>query len=213
MDNEDLERMIAGNFPLINAPHGEQIAPPEKFGMRYVVGDTGLFREVTTPWLYSIQQIAKVDGQPTPYGRCTPKVTLRCGNPPAELWKSFRVEAEKAMPNECAGAFVWNHTAKTWRFAMREASMANPGWVDYQEVECGEDEVIVVDIHSHGTYPAFFSSQDDKDDKGGIKVSAVIGQLDTDQPMIALRLVCLDRMMKMSQNGLAELHVHMEEAK
>lgn len=46
---------------------------------------------------------------------------------------------------------------------------------------------IVVDLHSHGTMPAFFSPTDDRDERGG-RIYAVIGHLDQPHPQLVLRL-------------------------
>ena len=34
---------------------------------------------------------------------------------------------------------------------------------------------MVIDVHSHGAIPPFFSATDDEDDKGGVKISLVLG--------------------------------------
>ncbi len=46
---------------------------------------------------------------------------------------------------------------------------------------------IVLDIHSHGAAPAYFSSIDD-DDEQGARFYAVLGKLDSDRPQLALRV-------------------------
>jgi PRTRC genetic system protein A len=38
-----------------------------------------------------------------------------------------------------------------------------------------EDTHLVIDVHSHGTMKAFFSSTDDVDDSGGVRLSVVLG--------------------------------------
>jgi PRTRC genetic system protein A len=47
---------------------------------------------------------------------------------------------------------------------------------------------ILVDVHSHHTMPAYFSSTDDRDDTG-LGVSVVIGHIHT-EPEIAVRVCC-----------------------
>ena len=38
-----------------------------------------------------------------------------------------------------------------------------------------ESTHLVIDVHSHGTMKAFFSSTDDFDDSGGVRLSVVLG--------------------------------------
>ena len=65
---------------------------------------------------------------------------------------------------------------------------------------------MVVDIHSHGWAPAFFSSTDDADDRGAMKISLVLGNLDRARPSSAMRL-CMAGLVQpvtMSADGVLE---------
>lgn len=57
-------------------------------------------------------------------------------------------------------------------------------WVGYSD---DDPTGIVLDLHSHNTMSAFFSAQDDADERGG-HFYAVIGRLDRPDPELALRL-------------------------
>ena len=46
---------------------------------------------------------------------------------------------------------------------------------------------IVIDFHSHGSMPAFFSKTDDADDQG-FKIAIVVGRLDLPVPQVRIRL-------------------------
>jgi PRTRC genetic system protein A len=52
-------------------------------------------------------------------------------------------------------------------------------------------EHLAVDIHSHGCMGAFFSATDDDDDRGELKLSIVIGNLDADEASMRMRLCAL----------------------
>jgi PRTRC genetic system protein A len=54
-----------------------------------------------------------------------------------------------------------------------------------------EGEHMVLDIHSHGRFPAGFSPVDDKDDRGENKVAFVVGNLDKETVTMDSRL-CLE---------------------
>lgn len=66
-------------------------------------------------------------------------------------------------------------------------------WVPPQEATASavryampDDDVVLIDIHSHHTMRAYFSPIDDRDDQG-LSISAVIGRLDSARPELVLR--------------------------
>ena len=197
MSLEELDAVVLDNFPVVPAPHHGKLPEPEKPGQRYIVGKHGLYRQVSTPWLESVVQISAVDGLTTPYGDVVPVNTLKCDSPPKQLWVEFVKAASLAAPKECAGLMIWNEETFQWRFALREAVVATNDYIQYNEPELGAGEIAVVDVHSHGHHAAFFSATDNTDDRGGIKVAAVLGNLDHPAPSVAIRLVCLDAMFDM----------------
>lgn len=207
MSNDVIDRAIRENFPLIAAPQSGQLLLPEKFGTRYIVAKDGLFREIYSPWLHATVPIARIAGMSSPYGEVMPGVKLTCNMPPQAVWREFLAQARSSMPDECAALIVWNAVTGAWRLAKRVAVTATPWRVDYQEPKLDGDEVGVIDIHSHGRLDAKFSKRDDADDHGGIKIAAVVGRVDTAQPEIALRLVCLDWMapMRLKVDGTLEM--------
>lgn len=71
-----------------------------------------------------------------------------------QLWKDFVEVARRALPNESAGLMVWNQRLQQWRLEIRQSLMANRARIDYVEPHLDEDDVGVVDIHSHGYFGA-----------------------------------------------------------
>lgn len=210
MDAQLIDAMVLSNFPVAVAKHSQPIEEPAAFGQRYIVGQQGLFREVSTPWLLARNLIAYAQ-MPTPYGFVEECAVLKCGSPPADLWRDFIEHAKKESPVECAGLMIWNAQTQRWRLAIREVTYATSDRVDYMEPELHEDELAVVDVHSHGLHKAFFSSRDNRDDSGSIKVSAVIGRLDLEVPEVSIRLVCIDSFRKVTMER-SQLTVTLEAA-
>jgi len=206
MSQDVMDRVIADNFPVIAVPHSGKLPKPANCGTRFVVGRAGLFREVSTPWLYSLLPVAVMDGSSTPYGDMKTKVELTCNMPPESAWRDFMKQAKSSMPNECAALIIWNSQTGGWRLAAREATLSRPDRIDYAEPVLEEDELAVIDIHSHAADLAHFSRRDDADDAGGIKISAVVGRINQPEPDIALRLVCVDRFipMRLTRGGWIE---------
>ena len=197
MDTQLMDAMVLNNFPVVVAKHSQHIEEPAVHGQRYIVGRQGLYREVSTPWLLSRALVAATE-MPTPYGEVEEVATLKCVSPPADLWREFIAYAKTVSPVECAGLMIWNVNTGCWRLAIREVTHASSDRVDYMEPTLVDDEIAVVDVHSHGLYSAYFSSLDNQDDIGSIKVSAVIGRLDQESPEVAIRLVCIESIRKVT---------------
>lgn len=178
---------IESMFPTVVMPREGSIAPPTKTGTRYVVARDGLWREVTLPWVTVMHKIAHSDFA-LPYGAAFEQVVIKCDPIPGHLRSKFVQDAKASMPNEMAAAVIWNSNDRGWRYEMRENTAATPAHIDYREVQLGEGEFLVLDLHSHGTFGAFFSQEDDRDDKGSMKFSGVIGNLNSGAMTSVLRL-------------------------
>jgi PRTRC genetic system protein A len=116
-------------------------------------------------------------------------------------------DAKAAMPNEMAAAVIWNSNDQSWRYELRENTSATAAHVSYREVQPGDGEFLVLDLHSHGTFGAFFSQEDDRDDMGSMKFSGVIGNLNTGEMTSVLRLNMLGQTWdaNLASNGKLEV--------
>jgi len=185
----DFDKAIVEAFPLVPAPKKEALDARDGSGIRFVVGSNGLAREVMLPFLRVVHMVSAFE--PTvklPYGEVEPVFESWFEGIPRELIREFKQAAVEALPNEVAGAFIWDSCTNDWRFARRETITANGGYVSYREVKLEDMEHLVVDVHSHAAHPAFFSSTDDKDDRGSMRFSLVLGNVDTPNVTSAFRL-------------------------
>lgn len=188
----DKDALLQFLTPVVPVPRfGAFIADDRDHGHRYLVARDGTYVEVTRPWLHAIGRIALGVHQ-TPFGAIEEKVELRCGAIPKKLLLQFVELAKQALPNETSAAFVWNYRTNNWRMAKTAiVSSATPDRVDY--VPCSglaDDETVVVDIHSHGKLPAFFSDADNRDDAKGVKVAVVVGKVDDPHDFDLTARVC-----------------------
>lgn len=188
----DMDKVIRENFPLLAAPAQGDIQIADKAGVRYVVGKDGLWRAIDKSWLRAVTPVALSSTAVIPYGAMVQKIDFLCSMPPQTVWREFATLAKSKLPDEVAAAMVWDTLNDTWRLAERKSILANSAYVEYSEVELGEGEELVVDIHSHGHHPAGFSKIDDRDDFGSIKVSAVLGCVGSEAMEIAVRLMLID---------------------
>lgn len=191
------DEILLQSFPLLPVPSSGCVPEALMFGTRYLVGAGGLFRELTLPWLYAVVPMAPFCLAQTPYGHLEPRIEFRCGPLPLELLREFKAVAQAALPNEATAAIVWSEASGEWSLRVRGVVKATPHRIDYEEVKLNDGEHLVVDIHSHGSAPPFFSGQDDVDDYGALKIAAVIGGLGTGQGAMRARLVLPDRFLNL----------------
>ena len=182
-----LDQTIQQMFPTVLAPREGELEEPCNFGTRYVAASGGLWRQVALPWMTMLHLIAP-SVVALPYGDAKPYVKLKCGPIPNVLRRKFCRDALAALPNESAAAFIWNAETGEWRYCLRPAFRASAGYIEYLEVVLGPEEYLILDMHSHGTFPAFFSSLDNSDDRGTMRFSGVIGSLDSEEMTSVVRL-------------------------
>lgn len=189
----NMDQAILQAFPLVAASTSGEAPPATQDGMRYVVGKAGIWREITLPWVRARHQVVQsmID---LPYGETADMIEFRCGPVPRDAIRQFAEEAREAAPTEIAAAFLWNEETGQWRYARREAISSSADHIEYREVTVLEAEHLVVDVHSHGHTRAFFSHEDNRDDRGTMRVSLVLGDLDREVPSSAMRL-CLAGLM------------------
>lgn len=180
-------------FPLLAVPADGRVPPASSHGTRYLVARDGLYRDLQLPWLRATLRVAGGLLQPTPYGELRPGIELLCGALPRQQLQEFKSLALAALPDETTAVIAWNAATRTWRLVPRRVLQASSARVVYEEAELEDSESLVVDIHSHGLLPAGFSAEDDRDDRGAMKIAAVLGEVHTGAPRLQARLVLPDR--------------------
>ncbi|HEX2543447.1 MAG TPA: PRTRC system protein A [Ramlibacter sp.] len=182
-----LDAAVQTAFPVLAVPASGALCAPAACGTRYLVGRDGVSRETWLPWIRVCELVAP-SALTLPYGRVQDAVEFRCGPIPDRVLREFMHHAKKALPNEMAGALLWNASDDSWRYLTRPSCEASGAHVRYQEVRPQPGEHLVVDLHSHGLHSAFFSEEDDADDAGAMKVSLVLGNVDQLRPTSRMRL-------------------------
>ena len=159
------DSVLQRSFPTVMVPRREPVAPMTTVGERLLMAENGVFLEISRSWISIARRVAEIAPQVSiPYGRAKEYTELMCGRVPEELIGEFVAMARAAHPNE-TGA-----------------------WIVYERPHLQADEVLVVDCHSHGSHPAFFSATDNEDDKHDVKFSLVVGKCASRVPNFAFRL-------------------------
>lgn len=183
----NMDEAILKAFPLLPVPKSGLLPAAPNFGTRYLAAADGLWREITLPWGTFRNQVAR-SHLPLPYGNVEAVVDLRCGDIPPSVIRECIAHARHECPNEAAGVFLWHADTGEWRYQRRNVYSVSGSHIRYEEVRPAEGEHLVVDVHSHGLHPAFFSAEDNADDAGAMKFCLVLGNLRDVQPTSCMRL-------------------------
>lgn len=202
MSLDPRDRILQDHTPAVMVPRYGEHALLGQAGHRYLVAEDGLWLEIHRPWLHLRALIAPIatDGIQTPFGRVSPELgwggrefdtAYAFGNDDLERLQSlFLRDAKAAMPNEFAAWGIWNEQTRRLEYRALIASEATPGSITFPRPRLEAHEHLALDLHSHGTMDAFFSSTDDADDAGEVKISVVVGNLDR-EPTWQTRLCAL----------------------
>jgi PRTRC genetic system protein A len=169
------DRVIAETVPTLVAPtHGS--LPELGVGRhRYVVGAQGLYLQARH---HGLSVCARLHAEPvtTPYGALPNEIALAGGGIPEALYEDMVGRARAACPNEWAGAVLWDDGA--YRLIEPRVLSVSGSHVAFETREL-DPEGVVLNIHSHGASPAWFSRTDDHaDSQGGIYIASILGELD-----------------------------------
>ena len=145
----------------------------------YVVAGNGVLIYAKRPGLEVLIPVsrARIVGLPAlnPYVRLSQRV------PKCLLLHALKV-AQTHLPNEI---LFWFNSKKYWTLQVPQQITCPSSTVPVESLdEMGTNAL--VDLHSHGLLPPFFSRADNKDEQG-FRIYAVIGQLDK-LPSIRVRI-------------------------
>lgn len=185
------DQILQQTCPTIMVPRFSELEPLATSGHRFLVASDGLWMEVRRPWLHAMLPVALQHGVAMPYGTVRPRINFLCGAVPRTLLHQFSPEAVRNMPNECGAWIVWSEHTGEFRYQSLTATSSGIGHLNIDRPALEEGEHLVVDMHSHGELPAFFSSTDDRDDAGEVKLSFVLGSLGSEDVSSKIRL-CLN---------------------
>lgn len=188
MDPRDIALQFVA--PTIMVPRFGEFEPLATNGHRFLAAKDGLWLEVKRPWLYARKPLATQSAVAMPYGEVTATINILCPRVPKALIQEFEAKAKAQSPNECAAWITWNEHRNELRLRSLEEISAGKAHVKVIRPVLDDGEHLVLDLHSHGRFPAGFSKTDDRDDAGEVKVSLVVGNCDQEETTIASRL-CL----------------------
>ena len=170
--------------------------PSMQPGQRILLARNGVFLQVKREWMACTHRVVRWPaGMPLPYGEVEEGLELAFGKIPLALLAQFVERGRAALPNEIAGGIVYDSTNGETRLVRFEAIRSGRGHIAYRLPDLPPTQAIAVNLHTHGVLPSFFSAEDDHDDRGGVKIAGVFGDLDRSRPSACFRL-CLNGVFK-----------------
>lgn len=153
--------------------------PPAPRGQAYdyLLGGDGLFVAAENRYLRARIPVAaaQVRGLPPLYA----SVDLCMGRLPQTVWNHIVSEMQARRNTEVL--LLVRHDGTGYQL-VRPTQVAGPLRIRYRPA--GD---AILEIHSHGRYPARFSLVDNADEQG-FRVFGVVGRLGTERPEVALRI-------------------------
>jgi len=163
--------------------------PIGELARRFLASRRGLLAQVSRPWAIATIVVAP-SVQFLPYGEMEPSLELRCGPIPSSLFVDFAQLARAAHPTEAGAWITWSQGTRKFLLRAFQKVESRIGRLDFERPRLAEGEWLVVDLHSHGAFDAFFSELDDDDDRSEYKISVVLGRCDEAHMTVAARLCC-----------------------
>jgi PRTRC genetic system protein A len=173
----DLDELLQSAVPVVMVPKHKPFEELAGLGHRFLATSDGLWLEVRRRWGYFRTSLVKQSKVAMPYGEVSEAAQLSFGAVPIELLKQFEDRAKSRFPNECASWVIWDEVSGAFTLINLNEFEAGPARVVFERPRLHEHQHLIVDLHSHGAFSAFFSTDDDQDDKGEVKLAGVIGDV------------------------------------
>lgn len=170
-------------FPTVMVPQREDLEPCETGKARLLMARDGLYLEAKPIWGRFIAQLWK-SPRALPYGMVGEMdgfmpVLKQIGSIVYGMFPDAVAYAGKGL--EWAGQIAWSEE-RGFYYQPRSFAETGPEHVKYEK-QLPRGVHLVADVHSHHTMTPYFSDEDDRDDKGRIKISITLGNYNPERPI------------------------------
>jgi PRTRC genetic system protein A len=187
------DTLLMSQFPTLMVPRFEPLSPCETHKTRLLMANDGLYIETVQPWGRIVSNLWQSHPRTLPYGKVQEYDSFAAifARPDVRQILSGVVREEAARyadsDLEWASWVIWSREGgfRYQELSLQETTVSR---VRLDRYQLADGEHLVVDIHSHGRLPPFFSPIDDKDDAGGVKISVVLGSYDAECRRFAYRV-------------------------
>lgn len=185
-----LDVTLQAACPCVMCPRYEPLALLEEDSHRFLICGDGLHVEVKRPWLHAILKV--MDSPiPLPYGQ-PPKVFSINLHRRALIGglQHFIRRAREVSPLEHAAWLTFDPSQMAVGYVEPEVISRGGAHISYHRPDASAVCLPAVDCHSHGILHAFFSDEDERDDRtDDAKLAFVVGNLDKPEVTVAMRFV------------------------
>lgn len=163
----------SGSSPAIDALRGA------RSGQGLAVGRDRVMLILRRPWLALDVALSGPLPAYLPYGSVGgERLDLLCGLIPG-AWRDVILDhLRAALPDEAAAFVLWHDETRSFCVEFPDIEEATPSRLVYRPPVLAPGWHLVLDVHSHGAAPAFFSATDNTDDAHATKIAIVFGGLD-----------------------------------
>ncbi len=185
-----LDKALQAACPCLMVPRYEPLELLQEDGHRFLIGGSGLFVEVRRPWLHAILKVTD-SPIPLPYGTPPDLFSINLhGRALLGGLQHFIRRAQEVSPIEHAAWLTYDPIQGAVGYTEPEVISRSADHIQYHRPDATPNCLPIVDCHSHGTAPAFFSGTDERDDStDDAKFAFVAGNLDQAHPSMVMRFV------------------------
>lgn len=149
---------------------------------QYVVGDNGVFVRASRPGLEAMVPVLTLFERVRGLAEVQPYVKLTCPVPRYMTEHLFL----HAWRERRRGEVLYYLKANPW-YLWKPEQVQSPGGVHpVNPYAAGADTLL--EVHSHHSMAAFFSHTDNRDERAGFRLFAVLGKLDQRRPEMRVRV-------------------------
>ncbi len=180
---DQLDELIQKFFPTVIVPKYSPLPELEVRKTRFLMASGGLYIETRQPWCSGAWQVYQ-SPRPLPYGDFEeyddflPILNDSLDILALEIIPAAAKYAEQGL--EWAGWIVWEDGNLRYMPLEFEATAVK---AHVQRPDLPEGCHLAIDVHSHHTMRPLFSEDDDTDDKGGVRISLVLGSYNKKEKM------------------------------
>ncbi len=174
------DEILQSHFPTVMVPLHEDLAPCEIGKTRLLMGRGGLYIETRPSWGHLVERLWKAP-RPLPYGEVQEVDTFDdAAREAMDAIEEMKVDAADYADRDLEWAGWVVYGSRGFRY-QRVKFQATATSADVEWPQLPVDEVLAVDVHSHGKMRAGFSSTDNEDDKGGVRICITLGDYNHDK--------------------------------
>lgn len=182
------QRAMVEACPMVCIPPLTTHVPLQEPGRRWVMGADGLYLEARSLAVHAMILVSAADSA---YGSAKQFARTINGKVPQELLDRCMELAVEAGDKETAALIHWNPAEKKYELSIPDIISAGAAHVTYRDESL--DELLVIDFHSHGHLPGYFSTTDDESDRSriGPYIATVAGSCQSMESLKLCTRICL----------------------